>query len=263
MFRIGLMGLGAIGEQVSAAIAAGVLPDVEIAAALVRKLRVDKSPYLVTNDADAFFQVKVDAVVEGAGHQAVRDHAERALKRSDMLVTSVGALTDDALRERLIATARASGHRLILPSAGIGALDTLSAAAIGGLDEVVMTVRKQPSAWFGTEAEKMIDLNTLKAPFTVYEGPVRDGARRYPQNVNISAAVALAGAGLDRTHLIIIADPTITTHVIEVRARGAFGSFTFVEDILPTVSNPKTGMIVGMAIVKAVRQLSSPLVIGL
>ena len=40
-------------------------------------------------------------------------------------------------------------------------------------------------------------------------------------------------------------------------------AFTFVEDILPTESNPKTGMIVGMAIVKAVRQLSSPLVIGL
>jgi aspartate dehydrogenase len=263
MFRIGLMGLGAIGEQVAAAITAGVLPDVEIASALVRRTRDGTSKFLVTNDADAFFEVKVDAFVEGAGHQAVRDHAERALKQADMMVTSVGALTDDALRERLIATAKANGHRLILPSAGIGALDTLSAAAIGGLDEVVMTVRKQPSAWFGTEAETMVDLNTLKAPFTVYEGPVREGARRYPQNVNISAAVALAGAGLDRTHLIIIADPTISTHVIEVRARGAFGSFTFVEDILPTESNPKTGKIVGMAVVKAVRQLSSPLVIGL
>ena len=262
MFRIGLIGLGAIGDQVAAAIAGGVLPEVEIAAALVRRPRDGSGGFLVTNDPDAFFAVPVDAVVEGAGHQAVRDHAERALGRSDMLVTSVGALTDDALRERLIETARTAGHRLILPSAGIGALDTLSAAAIGGLDEVVMTVRKQPSAWFGTEAEGMVDLNALTAPFTVYEGPVRDGARRYPQNVNISAAVALAGAGLDRTHLKIIADPTITTHVIEVRARGAFGSFTFV-DILPTESNPKTGKIVGMAIVKAVRQLSSPLVIGL
>src|SRR6185436_16840351 len=164
MFRIGLMGLGAIGEQVAEAIASGVLPDVEIAAALVRRQRDGKSPFLVTNDADAFFAVEVDAVVEGAGHQAVRDHAERALKRSDLLVTSVGALTDDALRERLIATAKAHGHRLILPSAGIGALDTLSGAAIGGLDEVVMTVRKQPAAWFGTEAEKLVDLNALTEP---------------------------------------------------------------------------------------------------
>jgi aspartate dehydrogenase len=263
MFRIGLMGLGAIGEQVAEAIAGGALADVEIAAALVRRRRDGTSKFLVTNDADEFFEVKVDAVVEGAGHQAVRDHAERALKRSDLLVTSVGALTDDELRERLIATAKAHGHRLILPSAGIGALDTLSAAAVGGLDEVVMTVRKQPSAWFGTEAEKLVDLHALKEPALVYDGPVRDGARRYPQNVNISAAVALAGAGLDRTHLKIYADPTITTHVIEVRARGAFGSFTFVEDIAPTESNPKTGKIVGMAVVKAVRQLASPLVIGL
>jgi aspartate dehydrogenase len=263
MFRIGLMGLGAIGEQVAAAIASGVLPDVKIVSALVRKPRTEKHDFLVTNDPDAYFKVEVDAYVEGAGHSAVQAHAERALRKADMMITSVGALTDDALRERLISTAKANGHRLILPSAGIGALDILSGAAIGGLDEVVMTVRKQPEAWLGTEAEGMVDLMTLKEPFVAYEGPARDGARRYPRNVNISAAVSLAGAGLDKTHLIIVADPTITTHVIEVRARGAFGSFTFVEDILPTESNPKTGMIVGMAVVKAVRQLSSPLVIGL
>jgi len=263
MFRIGLIGLGAIGDVVAAAIAAKVLPDVEIAAGLVRTARSGPSPFLVTNDPDAFFDVKVDAVIEGAGHEAIRSHAERALKRSDLLVTSVGALTDDALRERLIATARDNGHRLILPSAGIGALDILSAAAIGGLDEVVMIVRKQPSAWLDTEAEKLVDLHNLKEPAIVYDGPAREGARRYPRNVNISAAVSLAGIGLDRTRLQIVADPTITTHVIEVRARGAFGSYTFVEDLLPTVSNPKTGMVVGMAIVKAVRQLSSPFVIGL
>ncbi len=98
MFRIGLMGLGAIGEQVAAAIESGVLPDVKIVSVLVRKPRTERHDFLVTNDPDAYFKVGVDAYVEGAGHSAVQAHAERALKKADMMITSVGALTDDALR---------------------------------------------------------------------------------------------------------------------------------------------------------------------
>jgi aspartate dehydrogenase len=141
-------------------------------------------------------------------------------------------------------------------------LDILSAAAVGGLERVAMTVRKDPSAWYGTAAERLCDLVSLAAPFVVYEGPVREGARRYPQNVNIAAAVALAGIGLDRTQLTIVADPTIHTHVIEIEAKGRFGSFRFVEDVEPTVDNPKTGKLVAMAVIKTVRQLAAPVVIG-
>jgi aspartate dehydrogenase len=91
---------------------------------------------------------------------------------------------------------------------------------------------------------------------------VREGARRYPQNVNISAAAALAGIGLDRTRVVIVADPGISTHVVEIEAEGAFGSFRFREDVVPTESNPKTGRLVAMAVIKSLRQLASRLVVG-
>jgi len=261
-FRLGLIGLGAIGKQIIAAAESGALPGVEIAAILVRRPRPD-NPRAIA-DADRFFAERFDAVAEGAGHQAVRDHGERALDSgADLLLTSVGALTDDALRERLVAAARRNKRRLILPSAGIGSLDILAAAAVGGLDRVEIVVRKQPEAWLGTEAEGRIDLMNLKEPVTIYDGPVRDGARRFPQNVNISAATALAGIGLDRTRLVIVADPGIATHIVEIHATGAFGRYDFVEDVIPTRENPKTGKLVGMAVVKAVRQLTQPVVIGL
>jgi len=263
MFRLGLIGLGAIGREVAKAIDGGLLPGVAIEAILVRRPRPDADP-AVMNDPERFFGRRFDAVVEGAGHQAVRDHGEHVLRNgADFLVTSVGALADDEFRTRLLEAARRSGKRLILPSAGIGALDILAGAAIGGLDEVTIVVRKQPEAWLGTEAEERMDLAKLTQPVVLYDGPVREGARRYPQNVNISAATALAGIGLDRTRLKVIADPGIKTHVVEVHARGAFGRFDFVEDVIPTEDNPKTGKLVAMAIVKAVRQLTGPIVIGL
>ena len=113
----------------------------------------------------------------------------------------------------------------MIASAGIGALDILAAAAVGGLARVTVTVRKDPSAWYGTAAESLCDLGALDAPFTLFDGSVREGAARYPQNVNISAAAALAGIGLDRTRLVIVVDPALRRHVVEIEAEGAFGRF--------------------------------------
>ncbi len=62
-------------------------------------------------------------------------------------MTSVGAFTDTALFERLLAAAKANGVRLIPPSGGIGALDILSSAAVGGLDERHRHGARIPSAW--------------------------------------------------------------------------------------------------------------------
>jgi len=261
--RLGLIGLGAIGGEVVAAAERRELAGVDLAAVLVRRPRAEPAARLVTADPDAFFRERFDAVLECAGHQAVRDHGARALSAgSALLVTSAGALTDDTLLDSLLAAAERGQSRLIVPSAGIGALDILAGAAQGGLDEVTVTVRKDPLSWKGTEAETLCDLDRLEAPVTLYDGPVREGARRYPQNVNISAAAALAGIGLDRTRLVIVADPGIATHVVEIAARGRFGSFSFREDVIPTESNPKTGRLVAMAVIKTVRQLASRFVVG-
>ena len=262
MIRVGLIGFGAIGRALWAALAEGRAGDAVCPSVLVRSPRVEAGVPL-TADADAFFAERLDAVVECAGHEAVRQHGPRALAMgADLVVTAIGALVDDALRARLEAAAAAAGRRLIIPSAGIGALDMLGAAAVGGLSRVRVTVRKDPASWKGTAAEAVCDLDALEGPVVLYEGPVREGARRYPANVNISAAAALAGIGLDRTELCIIADPAIATHVVELEAEGAFGRFRFVEDVLPSDENRKTGRIVAMALTKTLRQLSSPIVIG-
>ena len=257
--RLGLIGHGAIGRAVADAFADPASP-IELVAVLVRRTRAEP---LCTTSIETFLAARPDVVLECAGHQAVRDHGVRCLEASaDLVLTSIGALVDDPLRRRLETAAAASGHRLILASAGIGALDILAGAAVGGLDAVAITVRKDPSAWVGTPAEDICDLASLGEPLTLYDGPVRDGAARYPGNVNIAAAVALAGLGLDRTRLLIVADPTIQDHVVEIEAAGAFGRFSFREDVRPTRDNPKTGELVAMALIKTVRQLPSPVVIG-
>lgn len=263
--RLGMIGYGAIGKHVDAALEAGNIENLELVAALVKRPRAEtnQAGRLLTHDPARFFAHAFDAVAECAGHEAVRTYGQRVLESgADFLVTSVGAFTDTALLDRLLTAAKANRCKLILPSGGIGALDILSSAAVGGLDSVTVTVRKDPSAWKGTVAETLVDLDALKVPHIVFDGPVREGARLYPQNVNISAAAALAGLGLDKTRVVIVADPTLSTHIVELEAKGAFGRFSFLEDVTISEENRKTGKLVAMAMVKSVRQLASTLVVA-
>ena len=112
-------------------------------------------------------------------------------------------------------------------------------------------------------AETIFDLGNLKTPTVIFEGTPREGAALYPQNVNISAAVSLAGIGLDKTHLTIIADTDIDTHICEIHAEGAFGAYSFTENLAIAEKNRKTAKIVAMAVMKTIQQMVSPVVIGI
>ncbi|HEX2113240.1 MAG TPA: aspartate dehydrogenase [Alphaproteobacteria bacterium] len=262
-FKVGLIGAGAIGRDVVALLRRNLEKSVEVPIVLARSARPSQDPP-VTDDIEAFLDHQLDAVIEGAGHAALITHGERILDAgADLVVTSSGAFAaDSALLERLAKAAQRNFRKVLLASAGIGAVDILAGAAEGGLDRVTITVRKDPSAWYGTPAEQKVDLARLNEPSIVFNGSVREGAALYPKNVNISATVALAGIGLDRTHLVIVADPAIASHIVEVEAEGVFGKFRFVEDVAISESNPKTGKLVAMAVVKTIRNLARPVVIG-
>lgn len=261
--RVGLIGLGAVAGPLVEQWRTGGFPDnVDFVGALVRTPRHDAGLPTAT-DIDGFLAFAPDYIVEGAGHGAVQAHVGPLLAAGkEVAVTSIGALIDDDLRARLLDAAEAGGGRLILPSAGIGALDMLAAMAEGGVERATVTVRKPPEAWLGTPGEDLVDLMALTEPATLFDGSVRDGAPHYPGNVNISAAAAFAGAGLDKTRLVIVADPTIQNHLIELEAEGAAGRLAFTEDMRPHPDNPKTGVIVAMALAKTIRQRAGRFVVG-
>jgi aspartate dehydrogenase len=79
---------------------------------------------------------------------------------------------------------------------------------------------------------KSVTVTTTKSPASlglppenykvVYEGPVREACAQSPRNVNVHAAIALAGLGFDRTISRIVADPAVSTnsHLVEVEGTG-------------------------------------------
>jgi aspartate dehydrogenase len=110
--------------------------------------------------------------------------------------------------------------------------------------------------------ENGISLKGLNEPKKVFDGTAREGARGFPANVNVAAALSLAGIGPDRTRLEIWADPGVTrnTHTIKVDADTM--CFTMTIENVPSAENPRTGRITALSTVAALRGLVSELKVG-
>jgi len=204
----------------------------------------------------------IDLVVEAAGHAAIVQHVLPALARGvPAIVASVGALSAAGLPEQLEAAAREGRTQVQLIAGAIGAIDALAAARIGGLTCVRYTGRKPPHAWTDTPAETAHNLKALRAETVIFEGPAREAARLYPKNANVAATVSLAGLGLDRTTVRLIADPAVTENVHQVEAEGTFGRFELTLRNKPLAANPKTSALTVFSAVRALRARVAPLVI--
>ncbi len=91
-----------------------------------------------------------------------------------------------------------------------------------------MTTRKYSTTWKGIPAvdELGVDLENLREPLLLFEGPARECMKKYPQSINIGAALSIAGIGFDRTIIKIYADPTVEYNTHEIRWEGATGKVT-------------------------------------
>ncbi|MFT8242927.1 aspartate dehydrogenase [Roseomonas sp. BN140053] len=266
MRRLGVIGAGGMAETVFSALAEALPAPLEAVSVLVPPGSADKGEALlarfgaalaasrsVRTDRATFLADAPEAVAECAGHGAVREHGDAVLAAGiDLIVISVGALADDATLARLEAAAAAGGVRLVLPAGAVGGLDALGAAKLSGLEEVTYTGRKPPLAWRGTAAERLLDLAALTEATIFFEGTAREAATQFPQNANVAAAVALAGAGLDSTRVRLVADPGAQRNLHEVSVRSAAANFTIQLEGRPSPSNPKTSLTAGYSVAREV-----------
>jgi aspartate dehydrogenase len=275
LHRLGIIGSGGIAELVLTTLAQMLAQPLEQVSILASPRSVDKgqaildrlgdtlaSSRIVHSDIAAFIADKLDTVAECASHVAVRDYGPAILKAGcDFVVISIGALADEALRTRLVNTAKAGEARLVLPPGAVGGIDALAAAKLSGIESVIYTGSKPPEAWKGTPAEKLLALNTLSEPAIFFDGSARKAASDYPFNANVAATLALAGIGLDATQVRLVADPGIARNIHEFAVRSGCGDFIVRLEGRPSPVNPKTSLMAGYSIARELLNRASPMVI--
>ena len=143
-------------------------------------------------------------------------------------------------------------------------LDAVIAAAEGGISSVDMISRKPPQGLLGAPylIAHGIEITGLGEPRRVFSGTAREAARGFPANVNVAAALALAGIGPDRTRIEIWADPTITRNIHRIEVEAAAARLSMQVENVPSDDNPRTGRLTALSAIAALKKLVSPLAIG-
>ncbi len=268
--RVAIAGAGAIAGVLIDGIARGEAGCARLVAIGARASSADRamplarrqSAELVT-DLDAL-AAHAPLVIEAAGGDVVRAHAQHWLASgADVMILSAGALVDDVFRSALLATARANGRRLLVPSGAIAGVDGVRAATAGGLRALTLRTTKPPRGLAGAPhvVAHAIDLDALTDATTIFSGSVGDAVRAFPSNVNVAAVLALAAPGVD-VRVEVVADPHASTNVQEIEAAGDFGTFRVRLDNRPSPANPKTSMLAPLSALAMVRRLGEPLWVG-
>lgn len=214
--RIGIIGYGGIGETVVASVRND--PTSRLAFVYARRPEVlaDLAPEAAAATLSDEVLEGADLVIEAAHPDIITEHGVRILRVADLMALSTGSLVDDTLRAALVATAERHGTRLLLPHGALPGLESLCTAADTWQD-VSITFVKPPGS---IEPAPPDDTRRL----TLYEGPVRGIAARFPRNVNSMVTCALATVGLDRCRARLVSDPGARFGSLEVDARGRDGS---------------------------------------
>ena len=107
-----------------------------------------------------------------------------------------------------------------------------------------------------------IDISNLTEPLRVFHGSAREAARGFPANVNVAAALALAGIGPDRTEVEVWADPATDRNIQSVTIISDSGEATMTMRNIPSTGNPRTGRIVANSVLATLRRLTATLTAG-
>ncbi len=262
---IGIVGCGAIGRALLRAGNAGEL-GVAVAGVASRSAGPAREfldtldlppPYLELDELVG----RSSLLVETAGAHVVPLLAEAAFGAGkDLMVISIGALLN---HPEVIEQARALGCRLYAPSGAIAGLDGIKSACQGRVDRVEMVSRKPIAALEGAPylIENEILIGGLRREQEVFYGPARAAVQGFPSNLNVSAAVSLAGIGPDRTMVRIVADPALSRNCHDISVEGEFGLLRIHIENIPS-ENPKTGRLTALSIIRSVRDAADPVRIG-
>jgi aspartate dehydrogenase len=262
---IGIVGCGAIGKALLRAVedgklgvrVAGVTSRTEKSARELLAAFKNPPPYLTLNELIA----AADLIIEAAGGAVVASLAEQVFAAGkDLMIISVGALLD---HPEIMENSRKTGCRLYCPSGAIAGLDGIKSASVGAIKHVTHTTRKPPNGLEGAPylLERGISLAGLTEEKEIFLGSAREACRGFPANVNVTAAVSLAGIGPDRTRVRILAVPGLPRNCHDIDVEGEFGLLHVHIENVPS-ENPKTGKLTALSIVRAVQDVIDPVRIG-
>jgi aspartate dehydrogenase len=262
--RVGLLGCGTIGSQLAIALDTGKVMNASLVSLfdIAENNLQSVSSKMVGNPATysdfrEFIASNIDIVVEAASQDAVKKFARDILQvGKDIMVMSVGALADESFLLELLQIASDKGCTICIPTGAIAGIDAIRSVR-HLLESVILTTTKNPQALAGAPffASSKSKPENIKEKTVIYEGPASKAVREFPANVNVAAVLSLAGIGVEKTKVIIVADPAATRNQHQIIATGSFGELQITVNNVPSPGNPKTSFLAVLSAIECLRSL--------
>jgi aspartate dehydrogenase len=266
--KVGLVGFGASGRRVAAALINAHIPGARLTAVTARDLakaranldRLDPAIPVVPLDELADH---CDVAVEAATGAAMPEIVAAILpKGRDLICVSAGGLLDVPDVEKL---ARRYSARVQIASGAIPGLDILRSAAEGSIRAVHLKTKVKPQSLANEPfvLDQGFDFRTVgpTKPVRVFSGSASQAARSFPRHLNVAVSISLAGIGFERTTIELWMDPDIAGAVHQLQVESEDIGLTLESRNLPS-ENPKTSRIVAPSILAALRSRVAPIQIG-
>ena len=268
MIKVGIIGCGTIGRELSKACQKKFVEEVtlealaDVDAVKAKKLQKELKPRPQIVPFDTLIK-RCDLIIEAASTHVSYDIAKKALRLGkDIMVMSVGGILGK--EKELLQLARTHHCCLYIPSGGVIGIDGLKAARIGKIHRVTLTTRKPPQGFEDAPyvIKHNINLKNLKEEKVLFDGNALAAVKGFPKNINVSATLSMAGIGPEKTKVKIIACPHMLVNVHEAYVVGDFGSFYARTENFPSEQNPKTSRLAILSAVATLERILKNVKIG-
>jgi len=246
--KIGLIGFGAIGSFLGKKLKEKIKWVVDSDSKVKEKMRRLglKCPFYNKIPKDP----NVELVVEAASQEAVKELIN-CLKKTDIMILSVGALADEKLRKKLFLTAKKYKRKIYIPSGAIGGFDAILSAK-EKISSIVLQTTKNPKSFGRNDKKKVV----------IFEGNAADACRLYTKNINVAATLSLAAAGFEKTTIRLVSDPKEKNNRHEIFVKSKIGDMYFEFRNVPFEENPKTSALAAYSALERIKKMDREIIIG-
>ena len=269
--NISIIGCGAIGSELALSVDRMMIENVTISSLLdikhenaeILKSKLSNNNPVIFNDFSEYIKSDnfkdVDIVVEAASQNALTSYLNSIISlKKDALVMSVGAFANPEFFSQIIKNVEKNDTNLYLPSGAIAGIDAIKSVR-SSISYVTITTTKNPNSLKDSPFFKKTNLtiDSIKKRTLIFEGSAVEAVQNFPANVNVAALLGLAGIGIEKTKVNVIADPSLRINKHEIKVIGKFGELIVRVKNVPSPTNPKTSYLAILSVIESLRSITT------
>jgi aspartate dehydrogenase len=269
--KISIIGCGAIGSELAQHVDSNMAKNVTLLSILdirpenaeALKSKLSNNSPLLFNNFDDFVKSEsfkeVELVIEAASQNAITSYLNQLISfKKDVLVMSVGAFANSAFFSEVSRNEERNDINIYVPSGAIAGIDALKSVK-NSVSYVTLTTTKNPNSLKDSPFFKNnnFTVDSIKKRTLIFEGSAIEAVQNFPANVNVAALLGLAGIGIEKTKVNVIADPSIRINKHEIKVIGKFGELIVRVKNIPSSTNPKTSYLAILSVIECLRSITT------